>query len=52
MGVGGQLHVPAALTPGKPGTHCIEGLVGPQGRSRRVQKSHPHRNSIPGPSMP
>jgi hypothetical protein len=29
MGVGGQLHAPAALPPGKrPGIHCIGGLVG------------------------
>jgi hypothetical protein len=31
MGVGGQLHAPAALPPGKrPGTHCIGGWVGPR----------------------
>jgi hypothetical protein len=30
MGMGGQLHAPAALPPGKiPGTHCIGGWVGP-----------------------
>jgi len=29
MGVGGQRHAPAALTPGKsPGTHCTGGRVG------------------------
>jgi hypothetical protein len=29
MRVGGQLHAPAALPPGKrPGTHCIGGWVG------------------------
>ena len=29
MKVGGQLHAPAAIPPGKrPGTHCIEGWVG------------------------
>jgi hypothetical protein len=28
MRVGGQLHAPAALTPGKrPGTHCIGGYI-------------------------
>jgi hypothetical protein len=31
MSVGGQLHAPAALPPGKrPGTHCIGGWVGPR----------------------
>jgi hypothetical protein len=31
MGVGGQLHAPAALPPGKrPGTQCIGGWVGPR----------------------
>ena len=31
MGVGGQRHAPAALSPGKrPGTHCIEGWMGPK----------------------
>jgi hypothetical protein len=29
MGVGGQRHAPAALLP-VPGTHCIEGWVGPR----------------------
>jgi hypothetical protein len=31
MRVGGQLHAPAALPPGKrPGTYCIGGWVGPR----------------------
>jgi hypothetical protein len=31
MEVSGEIHAPAALTPGKnPGTHCIEGCVGPR----------------------
>ena len=39
MGVGGQRHAPAALPPGKtPGTRCIGGWVGLQGRSGRARK--------------
>jgi hypothetical protein len=31
MGVGGQLHAPAALPPGKrSGTHCVGDWVGPR----------------------
>jgi hypothetical protein len=42
MWVGGQLHAPAALPPGKrPGTHFTGGWVGPQGRSGRVRKVSP-----------
>ena len=42
MGVGGQRHAPAALPPGKtPGTRCIGGWVGLQGRSGRVRKILP-----------
>jgi hypothetical protein len=42
MRVGGQLHAPAALRPGKrPDTHCTRGWVGPQGRSGRVRKISP-----------
>jgi hypothetical protein len=49
MGVGGQLHAPAALPPGKrPGTHCIGGWVGPMAGLDGCQKSRPHRDSIPG----
>jgi hypothetical protein len=42
MGVGGQRHAPAALTPGKrPGTHCIGGWVGPRAGMNERGKSHP-----------
>jgi hypothetical protein len=42
MGVGGQHHAPAALPSGKrPGTHCIGGWVGSQGRSGRLRKISP-----------
>jgi hypothetical protein len=42
MGVGGQLHAPAALPPGKrPGTHFIGGWVSPRGRSGWLQKISP-----------
>jgi hypothetical protein len=35
----------------KPGTHCMyKRLGGTQGRSGRVRKISPHRDSIPGPS--
>jgi len=30
VGVGGQRHAPAALPPGKPGTHCTGGWVSPR----------------------
>jgi hypothetical protein len=44
MGVGGQLHVPAALPPGKrPGTHCIGGWVGPRAGLDGCGKSRPHQ---------
>jgi hypothetical protein len=42
MGVGGQRHAPAAFRQGKrPGTHCVGGWVGPQGRSERMWKTLP-----------
>jgi hypothetical protein len=42
MGVDGQRHASAALTPRKrPGTHCTEGLGGLQGRSGQVRKNSP-----------
>jgi len=42
MEVGGQRHAPTALPPGKrPGTHCIGGWVGLQGRSGLVRKISP-----------
>jgi hypothetical protein len=53
MGVGGQLHAPSALPPGKRhGTHCTGGWVGPSAGLDECGKSRPHRNSIPGPSSP
>ena len=48
MRVGGQLHAPAALLPGKrPGTHCIRGWVGPRAGLVGRGKSRPHQDSIP-----
>ena len=42
MRVGGQLHAPAALFPGKrPGSPLYRRLGGPQGRSGRVRKIAP-----------
>ena len=42
---------PAALPPGKrPGIHCLRGWVGPRASLDGCGKSHPHRDSIPGPS--
>ena len=53
MRVGGQLNAPAALPPGKrPGTHCIAGWVDPRAGLDGCGKSHPHLDSIPGPSSP
>jgi hypothetical protein len=47
MGVGGQLHNPAALPPGmRPGTHCIGGWVGPRAGLDGCEKSRPHRDQI------
>jgi hypothetical protein len=52
-GVGGQRHAPTALTPGKTRYPLFRRLGGPQGRTGRVlKKSRPHRDSIPGPSIP
>ena len=51
-GVKGR-HAPAALYPReRPGTHCTGGWVGPRAGLDRCGKSHPHRDSIPGPSSP
>ena len=53
MRVGGQLHAPAALPPGKrPGTHCIVGWVGPRAGLDGCEKSRLYRDSIPGPFSP
>jgi hypothetical protein len=35
-----------------PGTHCTGGWVGPRAGLDRCEKSRPHRDSIPGPSIP
>ena len=51
-GVGGQRHALAALPPGKPGTNCIRGWVGPRTGLDGWGKSCPHRDSIPRPSSP
>jgi hypothetical protein len=53
MGVGGQRHAPAALSPGKRlGTHCKEGWLGPRASLDGCGKSRPHRDSIPVTSSP
>jgi len=53
MGLGGQGHAPAALPPGKrPDTYCLGGWVGPRAGLDGCGKSRPHRDSIPGPSIP
>jgi hypothetical protein len=52
MRVGGQLHAPAALPPGKrPGTHFIGSWVGPRAGLDGCGKSRPHRDSIPEPPL-
>ena len=53
MGVGGQRHAPAALSPAKrPVTHCIGGWVDPSAGMDGCGKFRPHRGSIPEPSSP
>ena len=52
MGVGGQRHAPAALSPGKTRYPLYNTLHGPQGGLDRYGESHPRRDSIPGPSGP
>jgi len=47
MEVGGQRHASAALHPGKTGTPCIGGWVGPKAVLDGCGKSRPRRNSIP-----
>jgi hypothetical protein len=49
-GVGGQRHAPAALPPGMTRYPLYRRLGRPQGRSERMLKISPHRDSIPGPS--
>ena len=47
MGVGGQRHATAALTPGKwRDTHCIRGWVGPRAGLDRRENSRPHRDFV------
>jgi hypothetical protein len=50
--VGGQHHAPAALPPGRPGTHCTGGWVVPRAGLNGCGKSRPPRDSMPGPSSP
>ena len=53
MGVGGQRHAPADLTPGKGPVPIVqEAEVGPRAGLDGCGKSRPHRDSIPGPSNP
>jgi hypothetical protein len=52
MGVGGQRHTSAALSPGKTQYPLYRRLGGPQGQSHRCVKSRPYQYSIPGPSSP
>jgi hypothetical protein len=53
MGFGGQRHAPAALTTGKrPCTHCIGGWVSHSAGLKGAEILAPHRDSIPGPSIP
>jgi hypothetical protein len=52
-GVTGQRHALTALyPPERPGTHCTGGWVGLRAGLDWCGKSRPHRNSIPGPSIP
>ena len=41
-GVGGQRHAGPIYPQERPGTHCVEGWVGPGGRSGQVRKISPH----------
>jgi hypothetical protein len=52
MGLGGQHHASDRFTPGKTRYPLYKRLGGPQGRSGRVRKISPQRDSIPGPSSP
>jgi hypothetical protein len=53
VGVVGQRHAPAALTPGmRPSTHCIVGWVGHRAGLDRIRKFCLHRDSIPGSFSP
>ena len=49
MGLGGQLHAPAASPQERPGSHRVAGWVGPRTVLDGCEKSLSHRVSIPGP---
>jgi len=50
-GVGGQRHTSSSLEPElRPGSHCTEGCVGPQARSRQVRKISPPPGFDPTPN--
>jgi hypothetical protein len=49
---GGNSRAPAALPPGRIGTHRIGGWVGPRVVLDGWGKSRSYRDSIPGPSGP
>jgi hypothetical protein len=52
MGVSGQLHAPAALSPAmRPATNCIGGWMGPRAILDWSGKSRLHLGSIPGPPV-
>jgi len=51
-GVGGQRNPPGRFTPGKDPVPIYRRLDGPQGRSGRVRKISPQRDSVPRPSSP
>ena len=51
-GVGDQRHAPAALPRERLGTHCTGGWVIHRADLEGCGKSHPRRDSIPGPSSP
>ena len=51
MGVGGQSHAPAALSPAKgTGAHCTGDWVGPRAGLDSCAKYRPYWDLIPGPS--
>ena len=53
MGVDGQRHDLAALSPGKRcGANCVGGWAGHGAGLDGCVKSHSHRDSIPTPSSP
>jgi hypothetical protein len=52
MGVGGQLHSLAALSPGKTQYPLYRSLSGPQGRSGRVRKILPSPGFSPQTVQP